>query len=209
MGSAYKNKGVQPLLDGVEDYLPTPTQKQNFCLNLSKNEEQMELFSDPKKPFVSLAFKLEERQFGQLTYIRVYQGTLRKGEYIFDVKQKKRVKVQRIVKMHANNMEDVNEASAGEIVALFGVDCSSGTTFTGNDLQYTMTSMHVPESVISLSVAPKDPRTSSQFSKALGRFQREDPTFRVHLDKESQETIISGMGELHLEIYIERVSSPL
>ena len=205
MGSAFKNKGVQPLLDGVGDYLPSPPEKANFALDVNKSEEKVELQSDPKLPFVALAFKLEERPFGQLTYTRVYQGLLKKGDYVYDVRAKKKVKVQRIVKMHANDMEDVNQASAGEIIALFGIDCHSGTTFTTGELRYTMTSMHVPEPVISLSLQPKEAKSGAAFSKALNRFQKEDPTFRVHVASESQETIISGMGELHLEIYVERM----
>ena len=205
MGSAFKNKGVQPLLDGVGDYLPSPPEKANYALDVSKGEEKVTLQSDPKLPFVALAFKLEERPFGQLTYTRVYQGLLKKGDYVYDVRGKKKVKVQRIVKMHANDMSDVAQASAGEIIALFGIDCHSGTTFTTGELRYTMTSMHVPEPVISLSLQPKEAKSGAAFSKALNRFQKEDPTFRVHVASESQETIISGMGELHLEIYVERM----
>ena len=205
MGSAFKNKGVQPLLDGVGAYLPAPTEKANYALDVARDEERVELKSDVKLPFVALAFKLEERPFGQLTYTRVYQGQLKKGDYVYDVRARKKVKVQRIVKMHANDMEDVTQASAGEIIALFGVDCHSGTTFTQGELRYAMTSMHVPEPVISLSLQPKSMQQSAAFSKALNRFQKEDPTFRVHVSNESEETIISGMGELHLEIYVERM----
>ena len=141
MGSAFKNKGVQPLLDGVGDYLPSPPEKANYALDVNAGEQKVELKSDSKLPFVALAFKLEERPFGQLTYTRVYQGLLKKGEYVYDVRSKKKVKVQRIVKMHANDMSDVNQASAGEIIALFGIDCHSGTTFTTGELRYTMTSI--------------------------------------------------------------------
>ncbi len=207
MGSAYKNKGIQPLLDGVISYLPCPTDVPNFALERSgpkdastglAAEVQVELPSDIKKPFVGLAFKLEERPFGQLTYMRIYQGKLTKGDYLWDTRLDKRVKIQRIVKMHANSMEDISEAYSGEIIALFGVDCSSGTTFVGGEnIKLSMTSMHVPEPVISLSISPKNAQAGAQFSKALNRFQKEDPTFRVHVAQESQETIISGMGELH------------
>src|SRR5438046_8198021 len=107
--------------------------------------------------------------------------------------------------MHVNEMNDIDSAVAGDIVALFGVECSSGDTFTDEAINYTMTSMHVPEAVISLAVAPKDKGSSANFSKALNRFTKEDPTFRVHRDEESAQTIISGMGELHLEIYVERI----
>lgn len=207
MGSAFKNKGVQPLLDGVGDYLPSPAEKVNVALDQNNKEAPVTLVSDVKAPFVALAFKLEERPFGQLTYTRVYQGSLKKGDYIYDVFAKKKTKVQRLVKMHSNNMQDVTSASAGEIIAFFGVDCSSGSTFvSGNsDLRLSMTSMHVPEPVISLSLSPKNMSAGASFSKALQRFQREDPTFRVHVDNDSQETIISGMGELHLEVYVERM----
>jgi elongation factor G len=209
MGSAYKNRGIQVLLDGVLAYLPCPTDVPNHALERGEDdaETKIELPSDIKKPFVGLAFKLEERPFGQLTYMRIYQGMLKKGDFLWDTRLDKRVKIQRIVKMHSNSMEDINEAYAGEIIALFGVDCSSGTTFVAQEnMKMSMTSMHVPEPVISLSIAPKNAQQGAQFSKALNRFQKEDPTFRVHVAAESQETIISGMGELHLEIYVERVS---
>jgi len=206
IGSAYKNKGVQLLLDGVLAYLPNPAEVQNIALDQNKNEEKVVLASDPKKPFVGLAFKLEDGKYGQLTYMRVYQGSLSKGEFIINNSSgRKRVKVPRLVRMHSNEMNDIDNASAGDIVALFGVECSSGDTFTTEDINYTMTSMHVPDSVISLAVSPKDKTSTQNFSKALNRFTKEDPTFRVHRDEESAQTIISGMGELHLEIYIERM----
>jgi elongation factor G len=206
IGSAYKNKGVQLLLDGVLAYLPNPAEVQNIALDQNKSEEKLVLASDPKKPFVGLAFKLEDGKYGQLTYMRVYQGSLSKGEFIINNSSgRKRVKVPRLVRMHSNEMNDIDNASAGDIVALFGVECSSGDTFTTEDINYTMTSMHVPDSVISLAVSPKDKTSTQNFSKALNRFTKEDPTFRVHRDEESAQTIISGMGELHLEIYIERM----
>ncbi|HEY4188284.1 MAG TPA: elongation factor G [Polyangia bacterium] len=206
IGSAYKNKGVQLLLDGVLAYLPNPAEVQNLALDQNKNEEKVILESDPKKPFVGLAFKLEDGKYGQLTYMRVYQGSLAKGEFIVNNSSgRKRVKVPRLVRMHSNEMNDIDSVSAGDIVALFGVECASGDTFTTEDINYTMTSMHVPDSVISLAVSPKDKTSTQNFSKALNRFTKEDPTFRVHRDEESAQTIISGMGELHLEIYIERM----
>jgi elongation factor G len=202
IGSAYKNKGVQLLLDGVNMYLPNPMEVQNIALD----QEKVILSSDPKKPFVGLAFKLEDGRYGQLTYMRVYQGTLTKGDFIVNnSNNQKRVKVPRLVRMHSNEMNDIETASAGDIVALFGVECSSGDTFTNESINYTMTSMHVPDAVISLAVSPKDKGNAANFSKALNRFTKEDPTFRVHRDEESAQTIISGMGELHLEIYIERM----
>ena len=206
IGSAYKNKGVQLMLDGVLKYLPNPKEVQNIALDQNKNEEKVILESDPKKPFVGLAFKLEDGKYGQLTYMRIYQGSLAKGDFIVNNSSGgKRVKVPRLVRMHSSEMNDIDSASAGDIVALFGVECASGDTFTVEDINYTMTSMHVPDSVISLAVTPKDKSSTQNFSKALNRFTKEDPTFRVHRDEESAQTIISGMGELHLEIYIERM----
>ena len=205
MGSALADKSVQPMLDGVCDYLPNPSEVENLALDQRRKEAPVKLVSYNSLPFVGLAFKLEESNFGQLTYIRVYQGSLRKGNYIFNARTNKKVKVPRIVRMHSNEMEDTSEIGAGEICAVFGIDCASGDTFTDGALGYSMTSMFVPEPVISLSIKPKDNKDLPNFSKAMARFQREDPTFRVHVDNESQETIISGMGELHLDIYVERM----
>jgi elongation factor G len=205
MGSAFKNRGVQLLLDGVVDYLPAPHEVDNVALDLDKEEAPVVLKSDPKAPLVGLAFKLEEGRFGQLTYLRIYQGTIAKGATIVNTSTGKKIKVPRLVRMHSEEMEDVNEAKAGEIVALFGVDCKSGDTFAEPGTNVAMTSMRVPEPVMSLAVAPKSRAESANFSKALSRFQREDPTFKVRLDEESGQTIISGMGELHLDIYVERM----
>jgi elongation factor G len=205
MGSAFKNKGVQHLLDGVLAYLPKPTEKHNEALDQDNGEAKVELSSEPNKPFVGLAFKLEDGRYGQLTYMRIYQGTVKKGDTIFNNNTKRKVRIPRIVRMHADKMDDVEVARGGDIVAMFGVECSSGDTFTDDKVHYTMTSMFVPNAVISLAVAPKEKANASNFSKALNRFTKEDPTFRVHRDEESAQTIISGMGELHLEIYCERI----
>jgi elongation factor G len=204
-GSAYKNRGVQKLLDGVSDYLPNPTEKVNTGLDLDKGEEKIVMKTDSKEPFVGYAFKLEDGRYGQLTYMRIYQGKLDKGDFIVNTSNKRKVKVPRMVKMHSNAMADINGAEAGDIIALFGVDCSSGDTFTDGDHNYAMSSMFVPDAVISLAVAPKAKEGAANFTKALQKFRKEDPTFRVTRDEESNETIISGMGELHLEIYIERM----
>ncbi|NOK22820.1 elongation factor G [Corallococcus carmarthensis] len=204
-GSAYKNKGVQLLLNAVCSYLPNPKEATNEALDQKNNEAKVILESDASKPFVGLAFKLEDGRYGQLTYMRIYQGKVSKGDFIFNQVNQKKVKVPRIVRMHASEMHDVNEATAGDIVALFGIECASGDTFTDGSVNYTMTSMFVPDAVISLAVTPKNRDKLTNFSKALNRFHKEDPTFRVHRDEESAQTIISGMGELHLEIYIERM----
>jgi elongation factor G len=206
IGSAYKNKGVQLLLDGINAFLPNPFEVENKALDQNNHEEPVILVSDASKPFVGLAFKLEDGRYGQLTYMRIYQGKVSKGDFIVNCSSNlKKIKVPRLVRMHADEMEDIDTAEAGDIVALFGVDCASGDTFTDGKVNYTLTSMHVPDAVISLAVEPKDKTTATNFSKALNRFTKEDPTFRVHRDEESGQTIISGMGELHLEIYIERM----
>lgn len=204
MGSAYRNVGVQLLLDGVTDYLPSPMDVANTATDVATGDTRM-LSTQSTSPFVGLAFKLEEGRFGQLTYVRVYQGRLARGAWIHNVGSGRRVKVPRLVRMHSDEMEDVDEVGAGEICALFGVECSTGDTFTDGSVGVTMTPMHVPDPVISLAVRPANKEATGGFSKALARFQREDPTFRVHVDAESGETIISGMGELHLEIYVERM----
>lgn len=205
MGSALADKAVQPMLDAVCDYLPNPAQIENTALDKLKDEKMVKLVPYNSLPFVGLAFKLEENNYGQLTYIRVYQGTLTKGSYLFNSRNDKKVRIPRIVRMHSNEMEDVDEVGAGEICAVFGVECASGDTFTDGGLPYTMSSMFVPDAVMSLSIKPKRTTDADNFSKAMNRFQREDPTFRVHVDLESEETIISGMGELHLEVYVERL----
>lgn len=206
MGSAYKNKGVQAVLDAVTDYLPSPNDVENSALDQENNEAEVKLETADDKPLVALAFKLEDGRFGQLTYMRIYQGTMRKGDFIHNISANgKKVKVPRLVRMHSNEMEDIEEAYAGDIVALFGVDCASGDTFTDGQVEYTLTSMFVPHAVISLAISPKEKAAADKFSKALNKFTREDPTFRVHRDEESGETIISGMGELHLDVYVERM----
>ena len=204
-GSAHVNKGIQPLLDGVERYLPNPTEVHNYGLDLDKNEEQVELFNVPDKPCVALAFKLDDGQFGQLTYIRIYQGRLPKGAELTNVRTKKRFKVGRLVRMNSAAMEDISVGEPGDICALFGVDCASGDTFCGEGINVAMTSMFVPTPVISQAVKPKDKSMAANFAKALNRFTKEDPTFQTELDPESNETIIKGMGELHLAVYVERM----
>ena len=205
LGSAYKNKGIQPLLDAVTYYLPNPAEITNKALNLDKNEEPVVLSTNPDDPVVSLGFKLEDGKYGQLTYVRIYQGTLKKGGELYNTRSRKKFKVGRLVRMNSAEMEDISEGGPGDIVALFGIECASGDTFCGGDLNYAMSSMFVPDPVISLSVTPKDKKSADQMGKALNRFTKEDPTFRTYVDPESNETIIQGMGELHLDVYIERM----
>ncbi|XP_039713982.1 elongation factor G, mitochondrial [Pteropus medius] len=212
LGSALKNKGVQTLLDAILEYLPNPSEVQNYAI-LNRDDDSKEKTKilmnskrDNSHPFVGLAFKLEAGRFGQLTYVRNYQGELKKGDNIYNTRTKKKVRVQRLVLMHADMMEDVDEVFAGDICALFGIDCASGDTFTNKDNSgLSMESIHVPDPVISIAMKPSNKNDLEKFSKGIGRFTREDPTFKVHFDTENKETIVSGMGELHLEIYAQRM----
>ncbi len=205
VGSAYKNIGVQPVLDGVNQYLPAPIEVENTALDLDQDEKEVVLENDPEKPVIALAFKLEVTPYGQLTYLRIYQGSIGKGDDLVIARNRKKIKVGRLARLHADEMEDIPRAYAGDIVALFGIDCYSGDTFTDGSLSFSMSSMFVPEPVISLAVTPEDNKSQNNMSRALNRFMREDPTFRSHVDEESGETIISGMGELHLDVYVERM----
>jgi len=205
MGSALGNKGVQILLDGVTQYLPDPREVENVALDLDKEEAPQILESNPNKPLVLLAFKLEDGRYGQLTYVRVYQGHLEKDNFITNTRNGKKVKVGRLVRMHSDDKEDITEAGAGDICALFGIDCNSGDTFTDGTVNLAMTSMFVPKPVISVAIKAKDAGAELNMSKALNRFTKEDPTFQCYVDPESNETIVAGMGELHLDVYIERM----
>ncbi|EMN92489.1 elongation factor G [Leptospira weilii] len=205
MGSAFKNKGVQKLLDGVLDYLASPVDVKNKALDQNNNEEMITLESNFEKPLVCLAFKLEDGRYGQLTYVRVYQGKLSKGMTIYNMSNNKKHNVGRLCRMHSDEMEDIESAEAGDIIALFGIDCASGDTFTDGKLKVSMESMFVPAPVISLTIEAKESKHLNNLAKALNRFTKEDPTFQTHVDPESGQTIIKGMGELHLEVYIERM----
>jgi elongation factor G len=205
LGSAYKNKAVQPLLDAVVNYLPSPLDIENQAIDMDNNEEAVILESSFDKPTVALAFKLEDGQYGQLTYIRVYQGCINKGDTLVNSRDGRKFKAGRLIRMHSNQMEDVEAVPAGHIGAMFGIECASGDTFVSPQINYTLLSMHIMEPVISLSIVPKDNKAQINMSKALNRFTKEDPTFKTYVDHETGDTIIQGMGELHLEVYVERM----
>lgn len=205
MGSAYKNKGVQPLLDAVANYLPSPLDRAIFAKDIANGMAELPLGPDPDAPLVAMAFKLVEEQFGQVTYTRVYQGTLRKGEFYLNSRMRKKQRVSRILRVHADEKEDIDSASAGDIVAVMGIECATGDTYCSDGVDLALESIFAPEPVIGLAISPAKRADYDKLSKALNRFMREDPTFRVHVDHETSETIISGMGELHLEIYVERI----
>ena len=205
IGSAYKNKGIQPLLDAVVHYLPDPAEVENKAADLDNDGAERVLVPDPAAKTCALAFKLEDGPYGQLTYIRIYQGSLRRGDELVNSRSEQKIRVGRLVRMHADTMADIDEAPCGDIVALFGVECASGDTFCSPGLRLAMSALYVPEPVISLAVSPVDKNAGDRMAKALGRFTREDPTFRTHVDPESNQTIIQGMGELHLDVYVERM----
>lgn len=205
VGTAYKNKGVQTLLDAVNAYLPSPLDRNVKAKDIDNDMEEIDILPDPEKPLVAMAFKLVEEPFGQLTYTRIYQGTLKKGEFYFNSRLRKKQRVSRILRVHSDKKEDIDSASAGDIVAVMGVDCATGDTYCQEGYNYALESIFAAAPVIDLSIHAAKQQDSDKLSKALSRFMREDPTFRVHQDPETAETIISGMGELHLEIYVERI----
>ncbi|MEM8637233.1 MAG: elongation factor G [Cyanobacteria bacterium P01_G01_bin.54] len=205
MGSAYKNKGVQTLLDAVVHCLPSPMDREPVLATDVETDADVALSPKPNEPFVALAFKLTEDEFGQLTYLRLYQGTLNAGDRLLNSRTGQRVRLSRLVRMHANERTELGQAVGGDIVAALGLDCASGDTLCGEDLNLALEDMFIPEPVITLAIAPCTQDDSIRMVKALRRFDREDPTFRVSTDPESGQTLISGMGELHLEIYLERL----
>ncbi len=205
VGSAYRNKGVQPLLDAICRYLSSPLDREIFARDNNNGMAEVPLAADPDAPLVAMAFKLVEESFGQVTYMRIYQGTLSKGTFYFNARQRKRARISRILRVHADQKEDIDSASAGDIVAVMGLECATGDTYCSEGTNVSLESIYAAEPVIDLSIQPAKRADYDKLSKALNRFMREDPTFRVHVDPETSETIISGMGELHLEIYVERI----
>jgi elongation factor G len=205
MGSAFKNKGVQPLMDAVCDFLPSPMDRSSFARDHDNEGTEIPLASDPDAPLVAMVFKIADESFGQLSYVRIYQGQIVKGQQYRNARTNKMQRIGRIVRMHANDREDITDAGPGDIIALLAVDCASGDTICGDGVNYSLESIFVAEPVISLSVTPKSSADSERMTKALSRFMKEDPTFRVSTDPKTGQTVIAGMGELHLDVYIERM----
>jgi len=204
-GSAYKNIGTRALLDGIIQYLPSPADVTNIAYDIEHHDREIEIESDRDKDVVAMVFKIENQQYGQLTYIRVYQGTIKKGTNLVNLITRKKIKVGRLAKLHASNMEDIEVAAAGDIAAIFGVDCSLGDTFVTGEAHFSMRHAYIPDPILSLSIKPLDKKSADNMSKAINRFTREDSTFKSYFDDEASETIVSGMGELHLDVYLERM----
>jgi elongation factor G len=205
MGAAFKNKGVQPLMDAVCDFLPSPMDRSSFARDHDNEGTEIPLASDPDAPLVAMVFKIADESFGQLSYVRVYQGRIVRGQQYHNARTNRMQRVGRIVRMHANDREDITDAGPGDIIALLSVDCASGDTICGEGINYSLESIFVADPVISLSVTPAGSADQERMAKALSRFMKEDPTFRVSTDPKTGQTIIAGMGELHLDVYIERM----
>jgi len=205
MGTAYRNKGVQPLLDAVVRYLPSPLERNISARAHDNPDQKFPLDADPAKPFVGMAFKIVEDPYGQLTFMRIYQGTINKGDTHYNQRTGQKQRFSRIVRMHADKREEVDTASAGDIVAIIGVDCASGDTYASQGKYCTLENMFVAEPVIKMAISPITRDSGDRLTKALQRFTKEDPTFRASTDEETGETLIAGMGELHLDIYVERI----
>lgn len=205
LASALRNKGVQPLLDAMVRYLPSPLQSSATAFSHNGSGHQFTLRPDPEEPTVAMAFKIAEDPYGALTFMRVYQGKLAKGGTYFNQRTGRKERFSRIVRMHANQREDLQVATAGDIVAVLGMDCASGDTYASAYPCCTLERIYVPEPVIRMAIAPLARDGADRLGKALQRFRREDPTFHVANDPETGETLISGMGELHLEIYVQRI----
>ncbi len=204
-GSAYKNKGVQLLLDAIVRYLPSPLETENCALDFRDQTQKTRLLPEPNRPFVGMGFKIVDDPYGQLTFLRIYQGRIAKGELYYNQRTGRKERFSRIVRMHADKREEIDGAEAGDIVAVMGIDGASGDTYCSEAKFCTLESMFVPEPVIRVAISPARRADADKLGKALARFRKEDPTFHVMTDQESGETLIAGMGELHLEIYVERI----
>jgi len=204
-GSAYRNKGVQNLLDAVVKYLPSPIDRIAYACDNANDGAEVALSADPDGPLVAMAFKICDEPFGQVTYVRVYQGKLQRGKIYKTGRNASKQRIGRVSKLHADKRTDIDVAAAGDIVGVTGIDCVSGDTLCDMDLSVSLESMHCPEPVMSIAITPERAADREPMSKALSRFVKEDPTFHSHHEEDSGQTIISGMGELHLEVYVERM----
>lgn len=208
LGSAYRNKGVQPLLDAIARYLPSPIEREAFAFRVNPEtgeEEKFRLNPDENAPTVAMAFKNVEDPYGSLTFVRVYQGRIEKGGSYFNQRTGKKDRISRIFRMHADQRVEIDSAGAGDIVAVIGLDCPSGESYASEQNYCTLESIFVPDPVIQVAIRACETRDADRLSKALYRFRKEDPTLSVSNDPESGETLIAGMGELHLDVYIERI----
>ncbi len=205
LGTAYRNKGVQPLLNAIVRYLPSPLDRQIYALDCDDQDRRVELYPDSERPFVGMAFKIVDDPYGQLTFVRIYQGRIEKGQQYFNQRTGRKERFSRILRMHADKREEIDSATAGDIVAVMGIECASGDTYAGKSKYCTLENMFVPEPVIRVAVSPRQRSDADRLGKALARFRKEDPTFRVSTDEETGETLMAGMGELHLEVYVERI----
>ena len=206
-GSAFKNKGVQPLLDAVVNYLPSPKDIGSIKGTKPGSDDEIEMKFEDGEPFSALAFKVANDPFvGSLTFIRIYSGTVKSGTGIFNTSKDKEERVGRMLLMHANSREDIKEANAGDIVALAGLkNTITGHTLANKETPVLLEPMEFPDPVIEIAVEPKTKADQEKMGEALGRLAKEDPSFRVTSDEESGQTIIKGMGELHLDIIVDRM----
>ncbi|MDP9019025.1 MAG: elongation factor G, partial [Candidatus Eremiobacteraeota bacterium] len=205
-GSAFKNKGIQPLLDAVVDYLPSPLEAKVIMGLDPKSGEQITREADDNQPFAALAFKIATDPYGNLTYFRVYSGILNKGTYLYNARSGKKERIGRILRMHANHREDIDSIGAGDIAAAVGLtDTRTGDTLCDEKQAIILENITFPEPVIHQAIEPKTKGDQDKLGIALTRLAQEDPTFRMRTDEETQQTIIGGMGELHLEIIVDRL----
>lgn len=205
MGSAFKNKGVQALLDAICRYLPSPLERENVGNDPNEDGKKLPIDSDATKPLIAMAFKITDDEYGQLTYTRIYQGKIEKGGTYYNQRTNKKERFSRIVRMHSDKREEIDMATAGDIVAIMGIDCASGDTYCDEPKYCSLENIFVADPVIKISIEPKSRDNADKLGKALQRFRKEDPTFHVMTDDETNETVIAGMGELHLEVYVERI----
>jgi elongation factor G len=207
VGASFKNKGVQPLLDAIIDFLPSPLEVPAIMGEDLKTHETVERPADPDAPFAALAFKVMTDPFvGKLTYFRVYSGTMDAGSYVLNSAKDSRERIGRLLEMHANHREDIQQVSAGDIVAAVGLKhTSTGDTLCAEDSPVLLEAMEFPDPVIDIAIEPKTKVDQEKLGTSLAKLAEEDPTFRVRTDEETGQTIIAGMGELHLEVIVDRL----